>query len=160
MLPTLSMLPKLTLLLLLGPLDAGPAVAAPPPRRRPPPPPPPPKARRVRPPWAHDVRLEGLADVYPDEAKGQVMTSGERYKPCRRRAAHRTLPLGTRLRVYSPSTGRKVKVIVADRGPEDPEEVLLLSRRAGRKLRILDRDQAPVHLEILGCRDKYGQCPE
>jgi rare lipoprotein A len=64
-------------------------------------------------------------------------------------AAHRTLPLGTRLRVMNLETGRVVLVRVNDRGPYIDGRVLDLSREAARALGMLERGVAPVRFDIV-----------
>ncbi|HEX4816179.1 MAG TPA: septal ring lytic transglycosylase RlpA family protein [Nonomuraea sp.] len=47
----------------------------------------------------------------------QMTASGERFNPTAMTAAHKTLPLGSRVRVTNPDTGRRVTVRINDRGP-------------------------------------------
>ena len=54
--------------------------------------------------------------------------------PTRLTAAHRTVPLGTRLRVSDPASGRSVTVLVNDRWGGGPGRVVNLSRRAADEL--------------------------
>jgi len=67
-----------------------------------------------------DMARDVLASWYDCRAKGQcskskITASGERFHPNGLTAAHRTLPLGTRLRVCH--RGRCVVCRVNDRGP-------------------------------------------
>lgn len=55
----------------------------------------------------------GVGDGY----HGGTTASGERFNAYGKTAAHRTLPLGTKIMVYSPITGKSVVVRVNDRGP-------------------------------------------
>lgn len=48
----------------------------------------------------------------------QLLVSGKPYDPLALTAAHRTLPLGTRVKVTDAATGRSVVVTINDRGPE------------------------------------------
>jgi len=64
-------------------------------------------------------------------------------------AAHRTLPLGTRLRVTNLSNGRAVTVTITDRGPFVKRRVIDLSYAAAREIGMIDPGTAPVQLEIL-----------
>jgi rare lipoprotein A len=52
---------------------------------------------------------------YYDE--GQMTASGERFDPSAMTAAHKTLPLGSRVRVTNPANGDSVTVRINDRGP-------------------------------------------
>lgn len=64
-------------------------------------------------------------------------------------AAHRTLPLGTRLRVTNLENGRVVRVRVNDRGPYVDGRVLDMSREAARVLGMVERGVVPVRLELV-----------
>jgi rare lipoprotein A len=65
-------------------------------------------------------------------------------------AAHRTLPLGTRLRVTNLENGRIVRVRVNDRGPYVAGRILDLSHEAARHLNMVERGVVPVRLDIVG----------
>ena len=70
----------------------------------------------------------GLASYYGPELAGQPTASGEPFNPYGFTAAHRTLPLGTKLIVsYG---GRSVEVVVNDRGPYSGGRELDLSQGA------------------------------
>ena len=60
----------------------------------------------------------------------QMTASGERFNPNAMTAAHKTLPLGTRIKVTNPSTHRTVVVRINDRGPYVGGRCLDLSRAA------------------------------
>lgn len=62
--------------------------------------------------------------------------SGETYNPDGLTAAHRTLPLGTRLRVVNRTNGRSVEVRVNDRMPSKLKYTIDLSRGSARALGI------------------------
>jgi len=64
-------------------------------------------------------------------------------------AAHRTLPIGTRLRVMNLENGRIVRVRVNDRGPYVAGRVLDLSHEAARALGMVERGVAPVKFDII-----------
>jgi rare lipoprotein A len=64
-------------------------------------------------------------------------------------AAHRTLPLGTRLRVLNLENGRIVGVWVNDRGPYVAGRVLDLSREAARALGMVERGVVPVRFDVI-----------
>ncbi|QYC43887.1 Rare lipoprotein A precursor [Nonomuraea coxensis DSM 45129] len=52
---------------------------------------------------------------YYDEP--QMTASGERFDPSAMTAAHKTLPLGSKVRVINPNNGESVTVRINDRGP-------------------------------------------
>lgn len=78
---------------------------------------------------------------------GAVTASGEPFDPEGYTAAHRTLPLGTRLLVsYG---GRSVRVTVNDRGPRTAGLDLDLSLAAAREIGLTDPGIAPVRVMVL-----------
>ena len=77
--------------------------------------------------------------------RGRTAT-GERFNPEGRTAAHKTLPLGTRLRVVNRQTGRSVTVRVNDRVPRTAKHPVDLSRGSARALGIADLGVASVAL--------------
>jgi rare lipoprotein A len=70
--------------------------------------------------------------------------SGERMNPAAMTAAHRTLPLGTRVRVTNKRNGKTVDVRINDRGPFIRGRILDLSRAAARELGFISAGHAPV----------------
>ena len=70
--------------------------------------------------WVHPTgkcglgATEHLATYY---WQGHHTANGERFHPDGHTAAHRTLPMGTRLTVTNPHNGRSVALRVNDRGP-------------------------------------------
>ncbi len=65
-------------------------------------------------------------------------------------AAHRTLPLGTRVLVTNLENHRTVEVTVNDRGPFVKDRVIDLSYSAARILGMVGPGTTRVRLEILG----------
>lgn len=76
----------------------------------------------------------GLASWYGSFHAGQRTASGEPFDPDRMTAAHRTLPLGTVVRVTNIANGRAVTVRINDRGPRDKTRIIDLSRSAAQAL--------------------------
>jgi rare lipoprotein A len=93
---------------------------------------------------------EGLASWYGPGFHGRRTANGERYDQNGMTAAHRTLPLGTRVKVTDVDTGREVEVRINDRGPFKRGRVIDLSYAAARKLRMVERGLARVRVESLG----------
>ncbi len=58
----------------------------------------------------------------------QPTASGERFNPNAMTAAHKTLPLGTKVKVTNPANGKSVIVRINDRGPYISGRCLDLSR--------------------------------
>jgi len=91
----------------------------------------------------------GLASWYGEPHQGRLTASGVPFDMRRLTAAHRTLPLGTRLRVTSLVNGRSVVVRLNDRGPYIPGRVIDLSQAAARAIGAVDRGVVPVRVDTL-----------
>ncbi len=76
----------------------------------------------------------GYAGVYPEVLEGRVTASGALYEPDRLVAAHRTLPIGSHVRVVNMDNGRHVDVHIIDRGPFSGDRIMDLSERAARAI--------------------------
>jgi peptidoglycan lytic transglycosylase len=75
--------------------------------------------------------------------------SGSRYDRDQFTAAHRSLPLGTKVKVTDLATNKSVVVRINDRGPFIRNRVLDLSLGAARSLGIRDRGVAEIRAETL-----------
>jgi rare lipoprotein A len=92
----------------------------------------------------------GEAAYYSDELTGRPTASGEPYDPKKFTAAHRTLPLGTILRVVREDDQRTVYVRVNDRGPYGKKSRIVdLSRAAANHLGTLQMGVAKVRIEVV-----------
>jgi rare lipoprotein A len=78
-----------------------------------------------------------------------VGSNGEVYNMHAMTAAHRTLPLGTIVRVTNLKTEHSALVRITDRGPFIPGRVLDLSLAAARKLDVYGPGTAEVRVEVL-----------
>jgi rare lipoprotein A len=68
---------------------------------------------------------------------GQRTASGERMNPNAMTAAHKTLPMGSVVKVVNQRTGKSVRVTINDRGPYIKGRIIDLSKAAGRQLGII-----------------------
>lgn len=89
---------------------------------------------------------EGLASWYGKEYHGQKTSSGEIFNMYDFTAAHRTLPFGTYVEVFSYETGKSVKVRINDRGPFLPGRIIDLSYAAAKELGILSSGISKVKI--------------
>jgi rare lipoprotein A len=92
---------------------------------------------------------QGIASYYGAELAGNRTASGERFNPHGLTAAHRTLPLGTKLRVTNVANGRSVVVRVNDRGPFVGKRLIDVSLGAAREIQMIRSGTAQVRLEIV-----------
>jgi rare lipoprotein A len=99
----------------------------------------------------------GLASWYGRELAGRPTASGEPFRPARRTAAHRSLPFGSLVEVTRVDTGSTVRVRINDRGPYVDGRIIDLSRRAARKIDMIDAGVVKVEVRVVGCRPR-GSC--
>src|SRR6478735_5424662 len=92
----------------------------------------------------------GKASYYSNKLEGRKMANGDKYRPGKLTAAHKTLPFGTRLKVTNLESGKSVKVKVTDRGPFSPGRVVDLSYKAAKKVDLVQAGVAPVKIKVVG----------
>ena len=102
-------------------------------------------AQSLQDPWAKI----GQASWYGQEFDRRLTASGERFDPVLLTGAHRTLPLGSRVRVTNLHNGRSVLVTINDRGPYSGQREIDLSYGAARVLGMLARGVARVRIELI-----------
>ena len=93
--------------------------------------------------------LTGQASWYGRQHHGKRTASGESYDMNKLTAAHRTLPLGTRVLVTNLDNGRTVEVRINDRGPFRRNRVIDLSYAAARQLGAVGDGVIPVTLQVV-----------
>lgn len=98
----------------------------------------------------------GIASYYHDSLHGRRTANGEIYNRNRITAAHRHLPMGTKVRVTDKRSGRSVDVRINDRGPFVRGRVIDLSRAAASELGIIRRGITPVKVEVLKVPGQRG----
>lgn len=98
----------------------------------------------------------GMASFYHDRFHGRKTASGVRYDKNELSAAHKTLPLGTRVRVTDSRTGRDVVVRINDRGPYVKGRVIDLSRAAANELGLAAKGVSRVKVEVLRGAEDIG----
>lgn len=90
----------------------------------------------------------GKASFYADKFEGTPTSSGEKYKHNKLTAAHRTLPLGTEVRVTNLLNKKSVVVVINDRGPWIEGRIIDLSRSAAEALDFINQGVADVQVEV------------
>lgn len=98
-------------------------------------------------PWYTE---KGLASYYSIGFDGKKTASGDRFSPKEMTAAHRKLPLGTKVMVENLETGEKVEVKITDRGPyaDTRRRIIDLSKAAADSIGIVEQGVAPVRVTI------------
>ena len=98
------------------------------------------------------VQLEGengIASWYGKAWQGRTTASGKKFDARKLTAAHRTLPLNTRVRVTNLLNGQFVDVTINDRVPYVEGRMIDLSAAAAKKLGMQKDGLVPVHVENL-----------
>jgi rare lipoprotein A len=93
--------------------------------------------------------IKGTASYYHDSLHGRKTASGVPYNKRALTAAHKSLPLGSKVRVTDTRTGKSIVVKINDRGPFVKGRIIDLSRRAARELGMERRGLARVRVEVL-----------
>lgn len=96
---------------------------------------------------------EGMASWYGKEFHGRPTASGETFNMYAMTAAHRTLPLGSTVRVTNLDNGRDATITVNDRGPFVKGRILDCSYGAAKELGYAGAGLARVRIEVV----KEGQ---
>jgi rare lipoprotein A len=114
----------------------------------------PPPAASTPPAEKAPLTLTGKASWYGEPHHGQKTASGESFDMGQFTAAHRTLPLGTRLLVTNLRNGRTVEVRVNDRGPVAAGRIIDLSYAAAQELGAVSDGIFPVRVRVLPPSDR------
>lgn len=77
---------------------------------------------------------QGKASQYDASFEGEQTANGEAYDPDALTAAHRSLPMGTRVTVTNTANGRSVVVRINDRGPYVDGRIIDLSAAAFQRI--------------------------
>ena len=97
----------------------------------------------------HPKTLQGTASYYGGKFHGRKTASGERFNQEAMTAAHKSLPLGTKVRVTNLRNGEVVEVKINDRGPYIKGRIIDLSKGAAREIGMIKAGTAKVKIEIL-----------
>lgn len=100
-------------------------------------------------PSARNYSEEGLASWYGRKFHGRKTANGECYNMHDMTAAHKTLPMGTEVKVTSLRNGRSIRVRINDRGPFVRGRIIDLSYEAAKKLGITKSGVARVRVETV-----------
>ncbi|MDK2957391.1 MAG: rare lipoprotein [Desulfovibrionales bacterium] len=91
----------------------------------------------------------GTASWYGEDFHGKLTATGDVYNMYNLTAAHKTLPLGTVAEVTNLENGRKVQVLINDRGPFVDDRLIDLSYGAAKALGSVEKGLARVRVRAL-----------
>jgi rare lipoprotein A len=96
------------------------------------------------------IVLEGKASWYCVKCNGGTKTaSGETLRDYGHTAAHKSLPIGSKVRVTNKRNGRSVVVRINDRGPYIKGRIIDVTKGVAQELGFLDAGIASVTVEVL-----------
>ena len=98
------------------------------------------------------IKDRGVASWYGGQFHGRKAANGELFDMEALTAAHRTMPLGSVVRVINLNNGRHLHVRITDRGPYEKGRIIDLSRRAAMQLGMEREGLTYVQIEIVGER--------
>ncbi|MEW5724458.1 MAG: septal ring lytic transglycosylase RlpA family protein [Thermodesulfobacteriota bacterium] len=99
---------------------------------------------------------EGLASWYGRRFHHRKTASGERFNMYAFTAAHKTLPLRTKVKVTNLVNHRWVIVRINDRGPFGKGQIIDLSFAAAKKLGMVKAGRVRVRVEALPVGSRLG----
>ena len=114
------------------------------------------KSARVAPALVSEV---GLATWYGTESEGTT-ANGEEFDTYQLTAAHRTLPLNSRIKVTNLRNGRAVILRVNDRGPNIAGRMLDVSLAAAGQLGFIGSGKARVRVTVVKYPKGYVAQPD
>lgn len=91
----------------------------------------------------------GLASWYGIEEHNNYAASGERFSKHDYTAAHKTLPMGTVVRVTNLENGRDVIVKINDRGPFIGDRIIDLSHAPAQSIDMVQKGVVKVKVEVV-----------
>ncbi|MEE8076703.1 MAG: septal ring lytic transglycosylase RlpA family protein [Candidatus Binatia bacterium] len=103
----------------------------------------------LSPPTENRVSQTGIASWYGPGFHGLRTASGAIYNQYDMTAAHKTLPLGSRVMVTNIQNGRSVEVTINDRGPFAKGRIIDLSYAAANTLGMVGQGTIPVRIEVI-----------
>jgi rare lipoprotein A len=107
-------------------------------------------------------RERGLASYYGKGFHGRKAADGEPFSQNEMTAAHRKLPLGTKVMIENRDTGEQVEVKITDRGPyADPKHRIIdLSKAAADSVGLVEAGVSPVNVVVTEEAAKQTKRPE
>ena len=104
----------------------------------------------------HPKTQIGIASYYGKKFHKKLTANGETFNMYKVSAAHKSYPLGTKVRVTNLENGKSIKLVINDRGPFVNGRIIDLSYKAARKLDFVNQGTAKVRIDVIRLGDnKY-----
>jgi rare lipoprotein A len=103
-----------------------------------------------------------MASYYGKAFHGRKAADRERFSQHEMTAAHRQLPLGTKVMVENRDTGERVEVKITDRGPyaDKKRRIIDLSKAAADSVGLVEAGVAPVNVVVTEEAAQRKKSPE
>jgi rare lipoprotein A len=98
---------------------------------------------------SHNYEEKGVASWYGKRFNKKRTSSGERYNMNKMTAAHKTLPLASKVLVMNLKNGKQITVRINDRGPFVNNRLIDLSYAAAKKLGMVGAGTTSVRIKAL-----------
>ena len=100
--------------------------------------------------WTHENQSKvGIASWYGKRFHGRKTASGKNFNMYNNTAAHRNLPLGTKVRVVNLKNGKDIIVDIIDRGPYIKGRIIDLSYAAAESIGMIKVGIEKVKVEVI-----------
>ena len=104
----------------------------------------------------HPKTQIGIASYYGKKFHKKRTANGEIFNMYKVSAAHKSYPLGTKVRVTNLENGKSLKLVINDRGPFVSGRIIDLSYKAARRLGFVNQGTVKVRIDVLRLGDnKY-----
>tara|TARA_Y100000813_G_scaffold53559_1_gene37477 strand:- start:3027 stop:3467 length:441 start_codon:yes stop_codon:yes gene_type:complete len=104
----------------------------------------------------HPKTQIGIASYYGKKFHKKRTANGEIFNMYKVSAAHKSYPLGTKVRVTNLENGKSIKLVINDRGPFVKGRIIDLSYKAARKLDFVNQGTTKVRIDVIRLGDnKY-----
>ncbi|MCP3940142.1 MAG: septal ring lytic transglycosylase RlpA family protein [Desulfobacteraceae bacterium] len=108
-------------------------------------------------PHSHGYMEKGVASWYGKKFHGRKTSNGETYNMYAMTAAHKTLPMGTWVKVYNLDSHQEIIVRINDRGPFITGRIIDLSYMGAKKIGMVGPGTARVKVTALGKATSYSK---
>jgi rare lipoprotein A len=89
------------------------------------------------------------ASWYGPEHQNRLTSSGQRFDIHKNTLAHKTLPLGTKVRLLNPDNGMSAEGVVNDRGPYKKGRDVDVSQAMARQLGFIKKGVMKLYMETI-----------
>ena len=104
----------------------------------------------------HPKTQIGIASYYGKKFHKKKTANGKTFNMYKVSAAHKSYPLGTKVRVTNLENGKSIKLVINDRGPFVKGRIIDLSYKAARKLDFVNQGTVKVRIDVIRLGDnKY-----